>query len=61
MVDLTIPAVIAVITLAGGIAGTYVSSQTDVAINKNNIEHITKQLDRVESSLDDIEEYIRNQ
>ena len=49
--DLTIPGIASVVILLGGMVGSYMTSQTDIAINANNIQHITKQLDRIEGHL----------
>jgi len=49
MMELSTTATIGAIALVLSAGGSYMASQTDIAVNTNNINHITKQLDRIES------------
>ena len=49
---MTLPGIISVVVLSVGGLGAYYDTKTDIAINENNIQHITKQLDRIEAKLD---------
>ena len=47
-------AIAGVVTGALSIGGSYMTTQTDVALNANDIEHINQQLDRMEEKIDKI-------
>ena len=49
MMELSTTTIIGAIALVLSAGGSYMASQTDIAVNTNNINHITKQLDRIES------------
>jgi uncharacterized protein YxeA len=52
--ELSTAAIAGVITVILSIGGSYMATKSDVAVNANDIVHITKQLDRIEEKIDEI-------
>ena len=57
--DLPAAAGIGAVALALSVGTTYFTTQSDIAVNENNIQHITKQLDKIEKSVNALSIYLR--